>query len=229
MNSEGTLVYATPKRTETLLTIIRNDDSLYAGNLTHYYRIVVDCAQNLQHPYHNFRHMFHVLWMCYQACKFYRNKLDPRHMRILLIAALFHDFDHTGMSGDDDLNIARAIRGLSRHILSSDKPDYGAIIAAMRATQYPHVIATNKLDLCGMILREADMSQALDSAWIQQVVFGLADEWRMKPIDMLRRQESFLKTLSFRTDWARHQFPQSGIEARIQEIKELCQLLETND
>ena len=36
--------------------------------------------------------MLHVTWLCYQAADFYRDRLTPRQIRNLLIAALFHDF-----------------------------------------------------------------------------------------------------------------------------------------
>src|SRR3989338_911352 len=92
--------------------IIRNDDRLYEGNLIHYLRALVKYARNLNHPYHNLRHMLHITWLCYQACIFYGGTLTPRQMRNLLIAALFHDFDHSGLLGNDDLNLEMAVRGL---------------------------------------------------------------------------------------------------------------------
>ena len=42
----------------SLPEIIRNDHRLYQGNLTAYFQVIFNYGQNLQHPYHNFRHMF---------------------------------------------------------------------------------------------------------------------------------------------------------------------------
>jgi hypothetical protein len=58
--------------------------------------------------------MLHVTWLCYQAAEFYRDRLTQRQIRNLLIAALFHDFDHPGHPhpGADDpdrINIGRSI------------------------------------------------------------------------------------------------------------------------
>ena len=69
----------------------------------------------------NFRHTLHVLWLCQKACRYYQKTLTPRQMRNLLIAALFHDFDHPGHPhpGEQDpdrINIRIAIAGLRRHI-----------------------------------------------------------------------------------------------------------------
>src|SRR5437899_12891226 len=78
--------------------IVRNDQDLYEGDLSHYLKVIFNHAINLNNPYHNFRHMFHVLWLCHEACKFYADGLTKRDKRNLLIAAVFHDFDHLGNS-----------------------------------------------------------------------------------------------------------------------------------
>lgn len=213
----------TTATTGGLARIIRNEDGLYEGDLVYYARIVFNHARNLRHPYHNARHMFHVLWLCYQACEFYAEVMTRRQMRDLLIAALFHDFDHSGMVGNDDLNIERAIRGLKKYALEEDQGFYlEDSIALMRATEFPHKPIV--LSLPAQIVRDADMSQAMSVAWIQQVVIGLATEWDMDPIDVLRMQGGFHSSLKFHTDWARQMFPQSEIDAKIQEAAELLEI-----
>ncbi len=208
--------------------ILRNEEGLYEGTLVYYARTLFHTAQNLRHPYHNFRHMFHILWLCHEACRYYtaKLKLTPRQKRNLLIAALFHDFDHSGVMGHDDLNIERAIRGLRKHLLKRDKPYEEEISDLIRGTQYPYVVDGGTLELCGQILRDADVSQAFSVAWIQQVIIGLATEWGMKPIEVLRMQKPFLEKLSFLTDWAQELFPPSVVDAKKQESEELLALLE---
>lgn len=46
----------------SLPEIIRNDAGLYLGDLKYYLRVIFHNSQNLYHPYHNFRHMTHVLY-----------------------------------------------------------------------------------------------------------------------------------------------------------------------
>jgi probable HAF family extracellular repeat protein len=41
------------------------------------------------------------------------------------------------------------------------------------ATQYPYVVDGEVIDLCGKIIRDADMGQTFSVAWIQQVLIGL--------------------------------------------------------
>lgn len=209
----------------SIATIIRNDDKLYGGNLVHYFRIIFNHAQNLQNPYHNFRHIFHVLWLCYQACFYYRGHFSPELIRDLLIAAMFHDMDHSGMAGNDDLNIERAVRGIQKHILPEDEKNLSRIISLIRITEYPYKVPTEELTLYAQILRDADMAQALNVAWIQQVVFGLAEEWRKSPKEVLEAQINFHGNLKFHTEWAKERFPQTEIDAKIAEAKELLEFL----
>jgi len=206
-------------------SIVRNDEKLYEGDLVHYFRVVFNCARNLCNPYHNFGHMFYVFWVCYEACKFYRDELSPRQMRNLLIAALFHDFDHCGMVGNDDLNIERALRGLKQHIAEVDKPYFDDIAALIKATQYPYAVDLESLSLSGQILHDADASQCLSPTWIQQCVFGFSREWQVTPCEVLRRQKPFLEGTKFLTSWARERFSTEDVKAKIEEAMELLDLL----
>ena len=202
---EGPMPFS--KVTGDLPKIIANQERIYEGNLTFYFRTLFFKSSNIHNPYHNFRHMLHVLWLCHQACRYYQNRLTPRQMRNLLIAALFHDFDHPGHPhpGENDpdrINIPIAIAGLRRYVMPADRAFLPQIEALIEATHYPYKIGSDKLDLLGQIIRDADLAQALSPAWIQQVVFGLAQEWEVSPLEVLKRQGSFLASLSFSTGWA---------------------------
>lgn len=218
----------TPVNVTALHQVIRNDQGLYQGNLIPYYKVIFLYARNLANPYHNFRHMFHVFWLCYSACVYYAGELSSRSMRNLLIAALFHDFDHSGQagSGHDDLEIERALRGLRKYILEEDKPYLAEIERMIRVTQFPYVIPTADLQsLEEEIIRDADMCQALDYAWLQQVIFGLSQEMRMAPAEVLAMQKKFLIATSFLTEWARQRFPRSMVEGKIEEAETLHSFL----
>jgi Quinolinate synthetase A protein/HD domain len=218
--------------TGDLPKIIGNEEHLYEGDLTFYFRTLFFKSRNLHNPYHNFRHMLHVLWLCHKACRYYQSELIPRQMRNLLITALFHDFDHPGHPhpGEDDpdrINIQIAISGLRRYIMPIDRVFLPEIEALIEATQYPYKIGSEKLDLLGRIIRDADLAQALSPAWIQQVVIGLAQEWGVQPLEVLKGQASFLAGLSFHTPWARQLFPDEIIQAKTEEVEQLLRLLQT--
>ena len=209
----------------TIPVMIRNDEKVYLGDLRKYFSIVFINAQNLHNPYHNFRHMLHVTWLCYLACKYYADKLSPREMRNLLIAALFHDFDHSGMMGNDDLDIIRAIRGMRKYLLPEDRPFADEIAEVMQATEFPHKTPSEKLPLLQQIIRDADMAQSMSNAWIQHVIFGLALEWNKKPIDVLKAELPFHEMLKFYTDWGKSMFPQTVIDRKTKEVTDLIEIL----
>jgi len=210
----------------TLDQIITNASGLYEGNLIPYFQIVFYKAKNVNHPYHNFRHMMHVTYLCHDACQFYANTLNKRQMRTLLIAALFHDFDHRGTLGEDSLNILLAIRGIEKYVLPDDKPYLADIIDLIQATEYPYKTASSDLPLSQQIIRDADLSQSLNSAWIQQVVFGLSVEKQKKPLEILKSQRDFHQSLKFATEWAHTLWPHELIEAKMDEAANLLKILE---
>lgn len=210
---------------ESIPAIVLNDEYLYEGNLAHYFQVVFRHARNLDNPYHNFRHLFHMLWLAYNACKFYAHILTKRQMRNLLIASLFHDFDHSGKAGNDDLNIEIAIRGLQKHIAPEDAIYFDDICKIIRPTQYPYVVSADTLDLSAQIMRDADVSQVFSTAWIQQVIFGLAKEWGMDPIKVLEMQEPFLSKVVFTTDWAKGLFGPKVVKDKVAEAHALVAIL----
>ena len=214
-------------REPTIAGIINNEEGRYEGDLGHYFRVLFTQARNLRHPYHNFRHSLHVMWLCYDAVIFYGGQVTKRDKRNLLIAAMFHDFDHSGQFGNDDLNIQRACRGLAKHIHPMDRDNREAIADLIKASETP--LAKEReatLTASQQILRDADACQVLSVAWLQQVIFGLADEWGKPPLDVLRMQHKFLGNLRFLTGWARHRFPRAVIEEKIQEADALVAILE---
>lgn len=215
---------------KTLITsiphVLTNPNKAYEGDLKAYFKIVFLQAKNLNNPYHNFRHLFHVLWNCYQAVVYYGDVLTPRQARNLLIAAMFHDFDHIGRGGNDDHNISLAIEGLRKHILDVDRPFLADIERLIQITRFPYTIPADEIDLCGKIIRDADLSQTLSVAWIQQVVFGLGKEWDITPLAVLKQQSVFLGNIKFLTAWAQFLFLPSVIQEKIDEGEALVAILE---
>lgn len=211
----------------TIAGIIANDEKLYPGTLVHYLRVLMLQGRNLRNPYHNLRHLLHVLWQCYAACVYYRKELPPRTKRTLLVAAMLHDINHSGKtgSGNDDLEIKQAIRFLRTIVAEADIPYLSEIEELMRWTEYPEKVPAHKLSLSGQILRDADFSQTLDRAWLQQIVFGLGAELGFEPLTMLRLQLQFLEKVRFNTQWGREKFG-SLIPAKKDEVSRLLAMLE---
>ena len=138
----------------------------------------------------------------------------------------YHNFRH--MDEDPDgINIEIAISGLRRYLASDDRALMPEIEGLIEATHFPYKLDSQKLDLLGKIIRDADLAQALSPLWIQQVVIGLAREAGVSPLAMLKVQSSFLTSLRFNTPWAKQLFPQELIDAKITEAEQLRRLLES--
>lgn len=206
--------------------VVNNEENLYEGNLRKYFKIIFLKAKNLNNPYHNFLHSMHVTWLCYQACHYYSNVMSKRDMRNLLIASMFHDFDHRGTVGPDILNIERAVQGLNAHVLLEDKPYLKEILEIIQATEYPYKTSSSTLDLSLQIMRDADLSQSLSSTWVQQVIFGLAAEWNKTPLEVLKSQINFHQNLKFNTIWAQEKWTAEEINKKLNETQNLIDILE---
>lgn len=212
--------------TEDLAFLMGNEEGLYEGTLHYYFAVILDQGENLGHAYHNFRHMMHVTCRAYEACRYYRAVLSPRAMRTLLIAAMFHDFNHRGTSGNDRLNIERSLSGIRSHIAPEDRPHLDKIESLIEITEYPPKVESVTLELSAKILRDADLSQALAPVWFQQVIIGLAREWNKHPVEVLKIQEGFLSSVSFATQWGEEQFGPL-VTQKVNEAKRLLASYET--
>ena len=203
-----------------IVRIINNDDGEYSGDLRHYFRVMMG-APNVNNPYHNFRHMMHVLCSAYEGGVY--EHIPQTEMRILLVAALFHDYGHSGQMGNDALEIERAVAGFQEHVVEKDRGIAGRIEELIRATQWPHMDNTN-LPYSAKILRDADFSQSLDSVWWQQIVFGLAAEFGIPVKEHLARQIIFLSELKFQSDWGKKILAPKASD-RVEELRDFLEII----
>ncbi len=203
-----------------ILQMICNANGRYEGDLKHYYRLVMR-APNANAPYHNVRHMLHVFWEAYDGCV--QMGLGPRKMRNILVAALQHDYNHTGIKNDDSVNIDRAIRGLDIHALPEDREFLEDIRRAILATKYPYNDEVFTMEQ--LLLRDADQSQTFSTVWVHSTLYGLGKELDMTFEQMLKMQRPFLENLKFHTPWGRNKFGPL-IAPRLKMVDEMIALLE---
>lgn len=179
-----------------IINIIKNNESTYYGDLVYYFKLVLK-APNSNLPYHNVRHMLHVMWEAHDGALY--EKLNKQDTRNLLIAALFHDYDHSGRKGDDSINIQNAISNLKKYIHVDDVKNIDEITKYIRCTQYPYT--EEEFDNKYLILRDADQSQTFSPTWIQSILYGLGSELDMNYNQMLSMQVPYLTNLKFHTEW----------------------------
>lgn len=173
--------------------------------LTTYYKIVRQSFEGRKLGFHNMIHTDFVLWLCYQAAVFYQ--LSEKKRRVLLIAALFHDSNYQGRDMEsnrvpDIVNVEIACHTFLHNVLPGDRELISKVIDHIRATEFPYKKPTSSLSLTKQILRESDLSQFLCNDWLTQTIGGLAEEWNMNPIDLLKGQEEFAESnLNYITLW----------------------------
>lgn len=208
------------KKFQSVIQLINNEKGTYIGDLRAYFRHMWK-SENVDRPYHNIRHMLHVLWHTHRGLITYP-EISPAEIRIALIAAIFHDDKHPGKIGNDSDNIAVAIKSLQENILPEDKDYEEQIILCIQATQFPHIEAD--FPLYAKLLRDVDVASTLNDVWVQNVLFGLGREFGKTPEEMLKMQLSFLPQLKFETRWAKNEYGKR-VRSRIEEVKAMIECL----
>lgn len=204
--------------------IINNNEGLYEGDLRYYYKIVFH-ASNVKNPYHNFRHMIHVMCSVYEAAKFcrYPTFFGARRFRAILLGGLVHDYGHSGQMGNDHHEVLTTISLFREFALEEDKYILDEVEELVLATEFPY--SNQPISPGAGILRDADASQAFSDAWLQQNVFGLASEMNIPTVICLEKEIEYLQNLKFYSDWGREVlFPK--VSRKIFEVKELLDLLQ---
>ena len=198
-------------------------DIILKYNLKPYFKAIYN-SKSANLPYHNIEHLLGVMTDVLEACHFYFFSFTET--RTLLIAALFHDYNHTGVMGDDVINIKIAIDGITEHILESDKIWLPDIISYISATQFPHSsIEDTEENLPQNIIRDADVAYTLKDEWFNLVTNGLGAEMGKTPEEMLKMQVPFMENyLVLTTDWAKEKYAKT-IKARIAEVTQIIKVL----
>ena len=167
-------------------------------------------------PYHNNFHLKRVCQCVIKGCEYY--ELDLEKTKLLVISALFHDFNHSGgkFKNDDD-NINLAIEGfIEWSTLSEEKNQY--IIDLIKSTRFPYVTKCENLSQDQMIIRDSDVLQGVFCPdYFDKIVFALADEIGVDRSKMLVGQKDFLKSTKFCTEWATELY-ESVLESTLSKV-----------
>jgi hypothetical protein len=151
-------------------------------------------------PYHNFNHLLTVMRYTYGACQFY--ELTKKEEKEMLMAALFHDVNHSGGEFRDDVNVQMAKETVTKFIVQfCDHINSDEVCRIINATEYPYVIEPEVMDLKQQIIRDADLMQVFEPNWIQQLMLGLCLEMGITMGEMIPGQRDFLMKSQFNTTW----------------------------
>ena len=154
-------------------------------------------------PYHNLNHLLTVLKYCYLGASSEGIK-DEKELRELLIAAIFHDVNHTIGKEKDDVNVQNSKDAIDKFVKQEEiDADTDYMNKLLDATQYPYVIEGKDLDLKQGIIRDADLMQVFEYNWIHQNIAGLSSELKMDFLDFVQPQRKFLESAAFNTTWGK--------------------------
>lgn len=159
------------------------DQAISELGLMHVASYVAENNPSSHIPYHNLYHAQTVALTCWRAAQL--ANLSKTDTQALILAALFHDFAHTGGVLPDADNIHLAIDALriSQKSLALDSELVAVAIDTILATQYPYVVEP-KTEM-QRIIRDADLCQILYEGW-ETMLEGLRLEMSVatsQPVD----------------------------------------------
>lgn len=189
------------------------------------FKFIVDNNKSNTAPYHNLNHLLVYTKAVEDIVEYeYEGEIQIKTRNSMLIAAIFHDFNHSAGRETDDKNIEDAKEGV-RKFLEQEKinVDIEFIDSLLDATQYPYVIPEKELSEYQKIMRDADLFQLFQPNWVHQCIFGLSQESSKTIREFVDIQLKFLSSAKFHTlygkEWQRENWNRLIAETKI--IKEL--------
>ena len=182
----------------------------------------------VENDYHNNEHMINVFNNAMMLFEHYKDEynLITYHKLVLGLAALFHDFNHSGGKLKDSENIELALVALEEFLVTRinfsrvtiNKSDlYDDIKNIIIATEFPHLDI--ELDILQKIIRDADTMGGIIEGW-QSVVSNLASEYNKSLEEFIPSQIKFLDTVKFNTDYC-NQLLKDNKEKIIEELNKM--------
>lgn len=176
-------------------------------------------------PYHGIDHLFSVLEMCYKIITnniSYEN--DVNYKLELYIAALFHDYAHSGGKLTDSENIINALDGVMLFHKANPEFDLNIVIQIIKATEYPYTIDENDFTLFEQkLIRDADMCYLFQPLSIVKLYSGLRSEFGTDYNTFLTNQINFLNSVKFYNDYYNSMWNTVIKQERLNELEMLKQ------
>lgn len=165
-----------------------------------------------QAPYHNLYHTQCVAYYAFFGAN--ASELDGWETTNLVLAALFHDFNHSAGQKPDTENIRQAVAGWRTfaQINQLSESRIGEVERLIQCTEYPFLAEPQTLP--EKILRDADLLQITCPQWEEMIYEGLARELsitKMKPgqtfeafkQEFAKGYRDFWLKAEFHSDWGK--------------------------
>jgi len=183
-------------------------------------------------PYHNAYHTYCLVLNCFEGA-FYERLFDDNR-RILILAGLFHDFDHTEGREEDKVNIRKAIFGLStakkyarnNHCFITDE-EFEVACELIRVTKYPY--DREPETPLERIIRDADLMQPYeeDPTVLRKQFLGLKAEIEVRRPVMTNEEFGnglhawYIEHAHFYSLWGKEKQHKLHYGVRLDNLKEL--------
>lgn len=189
-------------------------------NLEYYLKCLITLNKGNNNQYHNFEHTLSVVKNIYNIGK--SENINDKKLRLLLIAGIFHDFNHLGGNQSSDIeNIILTIDSFEDFSIEKEK-DNEFIISLIECTEFPYK-KYEVLSKYQKIIRDADMLQFLEDNFTQHILIGLNYEmngtYKITEKQLLG-QIGFMKNTIFFTDYAKEQ-----VKLKLQDKINYCEFL----
>lgn len=162
-------------------------------------------------PYHNNDHCYNVAVDAFDLGKEYigSGKVSLRMLQHILVAGLFHDYDHTGYSHPDKLNIDNAVMFIRSQtaIFSSLKLNTDRLIRLVKSTQNPARLHP-EYNFEEQIMRDADLLGWCHEQNHEKFLHGLSIEFEA-PVTVESTKQFFRNTY-FYTEAAKRKMTDAG-------------------
>jgi len=142
-------------------------------------------------PYHSFCHGMEVLEYAENICNLQGSKASLP----LAIACIFHDFNHSAGSMNDEWNVKTAIICMGNRLMPEHTHLKNEIETIIQATQYPYVIEKYDLNFEQAVIRDADLLQMTGGNYIRRIVIPLMQECNWQVDKAQDIQIAFLENL----------------------------------
>jgi hypothetical protein len=176
------------------LNDIKPIDIIEEFQLNDYLKIVLVENSSNYAPYHNLNHILCMVKYAYVIGK--SEELSSEEIKLLIISALFHDFNHSQGKEEDSVNIEIANKAVREYVDSELVDD---VIDIIKATQYPYTIEYGNLTTLQKVIRDCDFMQTFEPNYIHQVLFGISKEIGISVKEFLPLQIKFLDSIVFNT------------------------------
>lgn len=176
-------------------------------------------------PYHGIDHLFSVFQMCYEILHYNKSyEYDVNYKLELYIAALFHDYAHSGGKLSDAENIINALDGVMLFHKANPEFDLNIVVQIIKATEYPYTISDAEITLLEQkIIRDADMCYLFQPLSIVKLYCGLRNEFGTDYNTFLNNQYNFLNGVTFYTEYHNNLWLETVKEYRLNELEMLKQ------